>query len=218
MLPSKRVSLFVILFLIPCVVSFILPQPFRRFVSPTARVAQCLTEFVPSLFESEAPQSTERQSDLSDQIIPVAIIAFTASLFNSFVAMLFTPQAATVNCTYTGSNWKWGYEGVYGAACWGTHVPACNGVKQSPIDIPAKYGGLLPATESTPLSMSGYAAVRFGTFSNTGENYGKYQMDRWYGYYGLGHHGYGYGKRDAEEDDDRVSNGIFKNNGHTAVS
>merc|ERR1712038_190617 len=127
MLPSKRASLFVILFLIPCVVSFILPQPFR------------------SLFESEAPQSTERQSDLSDQIIPVAIIAFTASLFNSFVAMLFTPQAATVNCTYTGSNWKWGYEGVYGAACWGTHVPACNGVKQSPIDIPAKYGGLLPA-------------------------------------------------------------------------
>jgi len=197
MLPSKRVSLFVILFLIPCVVSFILPQPFR------------------SLFESEAPQSTERQSDLSDQIIPVAIIAFTASLFNSFVAMLFTPQAATVNCTYTGSNWHWGYEGVYGAACWGTHYPACNGVKQSPIDIPAKYGGLLPATESTPLSMSGYAAVRFGTFSNTGENYGKYQMDRWYGYYGYGH-GYGYGKRDAEEDDDRVSNGIFKNNGHTA--
>ena len=60
--------------------------------------------------------------------------------------------------------------------------------------------------------MSGYAAVRFGTFSNTGENYGKYQMDRFgYGYYG-------YGKRDAEEDDDRVSNGIFKNNGHTAVS
>ena len=176
--------------------------------SPTARVArQCLTEFVPSLFESEAPQSTERQSDLSDQIIPVAIIAFTASLFNSFVAMLFTPQAATVNCTYTGSNWKWGYEGVYGAACWGTHVPACNGVKQSPIDIPAKYGGLLPATESTPLKMSGYAAVRFGTFSNTGENYGKYQR-----YTHL------VPPRAAEEDDDRVSNGIFKNNGHTAVS
>merc|ERR1719150_782713 len=73
--------------------SFILPQPFR------------------SLFESEAPQSTERQSDLSDQIIPVAIIAFTASLFNSFVAMLFTPQAATVNCTYTGSNWHWAMRG-----------------------------------------------------------------------------------------------------------
>ena len=32
MLPSKRASLFLILFLIPCVFSFILPQPFRRFV------------------------------------------------------------------------------------------------------------------------------------------------------------------------------------------
>ena len=32
MLPSKRASLFLILFLTPCVFSFILPQPFRRFV------------------------------------------------------------------------------------------------------------------------------------------------------------------------------------------
>merc|ERR1711997_868328 len=184
MLASKRASLFVILFLIPCVFSFILPQPFR------------------SLFESDAgpTQSTERQSDLSDQIIPVAIIAFTASLFNSLVASLFAPTTTTtVDCTYTGSDWHWGYEGVYGAECWGTHVPACNGVKQSPIDIPAKYGGLLPGTETTPLSMTGYAAVRFNTLSNTGENYGDYQ--RWYGYgYGMG---YGYNKRDA--DDNRVS-------------
>jgi len=174
MLPSKRVSLFVILFLIPCVFSFILPQPFR------------------SLFESDARQNTERQSDLDDQIIPVAIIAFTASLFNSLVASLFAPQTTTsVDCTYTGSDWHWGYEGVYGASCWGTHVPACNGVKQSPIDIPAKYGGLFPGTETTPLSMSGYAAVRFATFSNTGENHGSF-------------------------DRNRVTTGIFKNNGHTA--
>lgn len=204
MLPSKRASLFLILFLTPCVFSFILPQPFR------------------SLFESEAPQNTERQSDLSDQIIPVAIIAFTASLFNSFIAMLTTPQTAAVDCTYTGSNWHWGYEGVYGAACWGTHVPACNGLKQSPIDIPAKYGGLLPGTETTPLSMSGYAAVRFATFSNTGENYGKFHddMERYGGYsdYDVAPVRSGYdGKREADgEDDNRVSNGIFKNNGHTA--
>jgi len=178
MLASKRSSLFVILFLIPCVFSFILPQPFR------------------SLFESDAgpTQNTERQSDLSEQIIPVAIIAFTASLFNSFVSMLFAPTTTTtVDCTYTGTDWHWGYEGVYGASCWGTHVPACNGVKQSPIDIPAKYGGLLPGSESTPLKMSNYAAVRFATFSNTGENHG-----------------------DFSKSDDRVSNGIFKNNGHTA--
>merc|ERR1711997_96477 len=173
MLPSKRASLFLILFLIPCVFSFILPQPFR------------------SLFESDANQNTERQSDLSDQIIPVAIIAFTASLFNSLVASLFAPTTTTtVDCTYTGSDWHWGYEGVYGASCWGVHYPTCNGLKQSPIDIPAKYGGLFPGAETTPITMSGYARVRYSSFSNTGENYG--------------------------EEDDRVTNGKFFNNGHTA--
>jgi len=175
MLPSKRASLFVFLFLVPCVFSFILPQPFR------------------SLFESEASQNTERQSDLNDQIIPVAIIAFTASLFNSLVAALFAPTTTTtVDCTYTGSNWHWGYEGVYGASCWGDHYPTCNGVKQSPIDIPAKYGGLLPGKESTPLTMSNYARVSFPRLSNDAEHYG------------------------GEDDDDRVTTGLFKNNGHTA--
>merc|ERR1712072_276518 len=85
--------------------------------------------------------------------------------------------------------------------------------------IPAKYGGLLPGTETTPLSMSGYAAVRFATFSNTGENYGEFHKDMKYGhgYGGFGGGYYGYGKREADgEDDNRVSNGIFKNNGHTA--
>jgi len=174
MLPSKRLSLFVILFLIPCVFSFILPEPFRSF------------------FESDANQNTERQSESRDRVVMVSAIAFTASLFNSLIAALFAPQTTTsVDCTYTGSSWHWGYEGVYGASCWGTHVPACNGVKQSPIDIPAKYGGLFPGTETTPLSMSGYAAVRFATFSNTGENHGSF-------------------------DQNRVTTGIFKNNGHTA--
>jgi len=173
MLPSKRASLFVFLFLVPCVFSFILPQPFR------------------SLFESEASQNTERQSDLNDQIIPVAIIAFTASLFNSLVAALFAPKIKiTVDCTYTGSDWHWGYEGVYGASCWGDHYPTCNGVKQSPIDIPAKYGGLFPGPESTPLTMSNYARVSFPRLSNDAEHYG--------------------------EGDDRVTTGLFKNNGHTA--
>ena len=103
--------------------------------------------------------------------------------------MLLQPTTTTtaVDCTYTGDKWHWGYEGVYGPSCWGTHVEACNGRKQSPIDIPAKYGGLLPGTETVPLSMTGYKAVRFA-----------FQL----------HQG---------GDDDRVSNGIFKNNGHTAV-
>merc|ERR1711910_300109 len=181
MFPCRRKSVFALLFLLPCVFSFIIPDPFR------------------SVFQSDATHSTERQSDVSDQIIPVAIIAFTASLFNSFIGMLLQPTTTTtaVDCTYTGDDWHWGYEGVYGPSCWGTHVEACNGRKQSPIDIPAKYGGLLPGTETVPLSMTGYKAVRFATFSNTGENYGAFQL----------HQG---------GDDDRVSNGIFKNNGHTA--
>ena len=152
------------------------------------------------MFESDAgpTQNTERKSDLSDQIIPVAVIAFTASLFNSFVSMLFAPKkTTTVDCTYTGSNWHWGYEGVYGASCWGDHYPTCNGVKQSPIDIPAKYGGLLTRTfsqqEVTPIKMSNYKRVAFTALSNSAEHYGT-------------------------EDGDRVTTGIFKNNGHTAVS
>ena len=141
---------------------------------------------------------------------PSLLVSSTASLgwsspdrlsmltFYVFRMLLNPKKSATepVDCTYTGDDWHWGYEGVYGAECWGTHVPACNGVKQSPIDIPAKYGGLLPLQESSPLTMSNYAAVRFATFSNTGENYVNFH---------------------DEDNGDRVSNGIFKNNGHTAV-
>lgn len=173
MLPCKRTSVFVVLFLIPCVFSLILPQPFR------------------SLFQSES-QNTERQTDIEDQILPVALIAFTASLFNSLVGGLFTPtKTPAVDCTYDGNldDYHWGYEGVYGPACWGIKYDLCNGMKQSPIDIP-KSTFLNTAAETTPLKMSSYSSIRFSTFTNTGENYGP--------------------------GDDRVSNGVFHNNGHTA--
>ena len=103
--------------------------------------------------------------------------------------MLLDPA---VSCAYQGDDWHWGYEGVYGPACWGFHHPACNGRKQSPIDI--KYAGVSPTSEpsGTALEMTNYAAVKFSKFSNTGEHYGS--------------------------DDKRVTNGIFKNNGHTAVT
>ena len=100
--------------------------------------------------------------------------------------MWLTPD---MSCAYTGDDWHWGYEGVYGPECWGLHHPACNGLKQSPIDI--KYAGVSPTSESTALEMTDYASVRFTKFSNTGEHYGS--------------------------DDNRATNGIFKNNGHTAV-
>ena len=97
-----------------------------------------------------------------------------------------------VACRYEGDDWHWGYEGVYGPACWGFHHPECNGLKQSPIDI--KYAGVStsPEPSASPLEMTDYSTVRFSRLSNTGEHYGS--------------------------DDKRVnSNGIFKNNGHTAV-
>ena len=97
-----------------------------------------------------------------------------------------------MDCTYNGSDWHWGYEGVYGASCWGVHVATCNGLKQSPIDIPKKYGGLLPGKEGKPLTMSNYARVAFTKLSNDAEHY--------------------------DDGTDRVTTGIFKNNGHTAVS
>ena len=148
-----------------------------------------------SFFQSDANQNTDRQSDINDQILPVAAIAFTASLFNSLIGQILSPKKVatdTIDCTYTGSDWHWGYEGVYGPACWGKHEPACNGLKQSPIDIPAKYGGLFPKAEQTPLKMSNYGHVRFSSFSNS--------MERYPG------------------DDERVTTGDLMNNGHTAVS
>ena len=101
--------------------------------------------------------------------------------------MMLDPE---VPCRYDGDDWHWGYEGVYGPACWKFHVPACNGRKQSPIDI--KSAGVSTTPEPTPLLMSGYDRVRFSKLSNTGEHY----------------HG---------SDDNRVYNGELTNNGHTAV-
>ena len=101
-----------------------------------------------------------------------------------------------IDCTYDGDDWHWGYEGVYGPKCWGTHYEACNGQKQSPIDIPALFSPLISQYEEpgAELEMTGYTDVRFTRLSNTGENYGGYQ-----------------------DDGNRVFDGIFKNNGHTAV-
>ena len=48
--------------------------------------------------------------------------------------------------------------------------PACNGLKQSPIDI--KYAAVSETAETTPLEMADNAAVRFSKFSNSGEQYG----------------------------------------------
>ena len=114
------------------------------------------------------------------------------SLAYSFVRMYL--DGAFYDCSYDGDDWYWGYQGVYGPRCWGLHYDACNGRKQSPIDIPTLFSFLTVRPETDPLEMTGYTAVRFNKLSNTGENYGRYQDE---------------GKR--------ISNGLFKNNGHTAV-
>ena len=69
------------------------------------------------------------------------------------------------------NDWHWGYEGVYGPECWGLHHAACNGRKQSPIDI--KYAGVSPTSEptgppGTALEMTGYENTTNGIFKNNG--------------------------------------------------
>jgi len=104
----------------------------------------------------------ERQDgDVSDQIVPVFIIAFFASLVNSLLAM---NKAST-----TSSEYYWCYEGDCGADTWGTYYENCNGMRQSPIDIMST--GITPTTETTPMSMGGYEQVRIRVVANDNEHY-----------------------------------------------
>ena len=71
-----------------------------------------------------------------------------------------------IDCSYDGDDWHWGYEGKYGPACWGSHYDACNGLQQSPIDIPAWQSFFFTQQETNPLKMSGYTAVRFNRYKS----------------------------------------------------
>lgn len=84
----------------------------------------------------------------------------------------------------------WSYADIdkTGPAFWAEAYEGCNGKSQSPIDIPSPPAST--AAEISPMTMTKYDQVRIARLSNDEEHY----IIK------------------------RLTNGTFKNNGHTAVS
>ena len=57
------------------------------------------------------------------------------------------------------TDYHWCYEGDCAADTWGTCVEACNGMSQSPIDVPAAVQ-MGSASASKPLAFADYQNVR----------------------------------------------------------
>jgi len=93
-----------------------------------------------------------------------------------------------VECLDDGFHWSYSDAEGTGPEFWGTEFEGCNGLSQSPIDIPAPPDS--PTPEGTPLVMTNYDKVRIASLSNEEEHYVT-------------------GRK-------RLTNGTFKNNGHTA--
>jgi len=154
---------------------------------------------------SDEKSNNERQSEVDDQIVPVFLIAFFASLVNSLLFM----NTGAAEESYSG----WCYEGECAAEFWPTLYPEyCAGTRQSPIDIPYTEGSTTLMTESTPLSMTGYNNVRANVVLNTEEQITDYvtisgvENDIRFG------NPYGFGMRPRQS---RQSSSL-NNNGHTA--
>ena len=81
----------------------------------------------------------------------------------------------------------WSYEGSAGPTHWGEEFPACNGLKQSPIDI--VIVGAIGQAEPAPITFGNYDQIRMVELGNTGEHY---------------------------PGSTRLTEGSIKNNGHTA--
>jgi len=106
----------------------------------------------------------------------------------------FKEGGQPVTCLDDGDHeFHWCYEGDCGPDRWGDEFPACNGLKQSPIDI---ITGPTPVSPPSPLSFGNYEKIRASQLqlTNQMENYG--------------------GVVDAKGT--RLEAGTFKNNGHTA--
>ena len=84
----------------------------------------------------------------------------------------------------------WGYEGAAGPDYWGEQYPACNGLKQSPINI-VTAGAAWMEEPSLALSFSNYEQIRLAQLGNTEEHY-------------------------HSINNTRLVSGSIKNNGHTA--
>merc|ERR1712025_809809 len=98
-----------------------------------------------------------------------------------------------VACLDGDCDFHWCYEGNCGPDHWGDYCQACNGMKQSPIDI--KTAGVSATELDTPLRFWNYDKLRANQFviSNSEEHYGP-----------------------KNTRGTRLESGTFKNNGHTA--
>merc|ERR1711963_1164357 len=154
-----------------------------------------ITEFLDPLFRNGNSNQPARQSeegnDLEEQILPLFVVTFAASTLWNLITMGGT-AAAEVNC----DDYHWCYEGDCAADTWGTCVEACNGMSQSPIDVPAAVQ-MGSASASKPLAFADYQNVRIDVFGNTIEHYTQNGVN-------LGANG------------DRMTNNNLTNNGHTA--
>ena len=93
-------------------------------------------------------------------------------------------------CQAVPEQHHWGYEGPTGPEYWGEQYPACNGLKQSPINI-VTDGATWMEEPSPSLSFSNYEQIRLAQLGNTEEHY-------------------------HSLDNTRLVSGSIKNNGHTA--
>jgi carbonic anhydrase len=168
------------------------------------RIADFLEAF------TQQDENSERQSTVDDQIVPVFLIAFFASLVNNFFMM---------NAADTES--YWGYEGTHGPAYWGNTYPACNGMKQSPIDI-VYATPVTTMAEPAPLTFTGYQNVRTNVLGNGEEHYGMSSVansgtpDPNHKYYPYGAYGYGYHGLYGIHFRQKRQTSSLNNNGHTA--
>jgi len=105
----------------------------------------------------------------------------------------FKDGGMPVTCLDGEEKFHWCYEGDCGPKFWGTEFEACNGMKQSPIDI--KSEGATPTPPPAPLD--------FG-------NYDKIRAEHWVASNSEEH----YGTQDSKGN--RLEAGTLKNNGHTA--
>jgi len=111
--------------------------------------------------------SQERQSgdnELEEEILPLFLVTFLGASLWNLVNM--GVMEAEVNC----DDYQWCYEGDCAASTWGTCVEACNGMSQSPIDIPVavQQGSALAVR---PLTFNNYQNVRIDVFGVQEEHY-----------------------------------------------
>jgi len=107
---------------------------------------------------------------------------------DSQLRFCFRAGILPVKCLDDGFHWSYSDSEGTGPGFWGTEFEGCNGLSQSPIDIPAPPDS--PTPEGSPLVMTNYDKVRIQSLSNDEEHY--------------------------ETGKKRLTKGTFQNNGHTA--